>query len=184
MRGSGFAFLGGKGGKGGGAVLLFQELDLHLGVLEAGFADLEQLVPLFEAGNEFGQRHVARLHRIDDGFEPHEGIFKGEFVDGLGVHGGHDEWGLAIFNHALAAARWGNLREGVGQCAGGRDGGSAARVVGGQLAEGQEDAALPLELGEDGGQLFGGLGTPFMEENHAAIGDARRGPLANLVGPH
>jgi hypothetical protein len=49
----------GKGSEGDGVGLFFQQLDLELGVFEAGFAEFQQFRAVLEARHEFGQRHFA-----------------------------------------------------------------------------------------------------------------------------
>src|ERR1017187_8493926 len=76
--------------EGGFAVLLFLELlDLELGVLLAGLADLEEFAAFLEFRQQLGQWHVARLHRLDDGLEFAEGGFEGQFAF-FGFHTGKD----------------------------------------------------------------------------------------------
>lgn len=57
--------------------LLFLELlDLKLGVLEPCLAHFEQLIAFFKSGEQLGQRHVAGLHRFNDGLEFSEGVLE------------------------------------------------------------------------------------------------------------
>ena len=59
------------------AVFLFLELlDLKLGVLEPCLAHFEQLIAFFKSGEQLGQRHVAGLHRFNDGLEFSEGVLE------------------------------------------------------------------------------------------------------------
>jgi hypothetical protein len=59
------------------AVLLFFELlNLKLGVLEPCLAHFEQLIAFLKSGEQLGERHIARLHRFDDGLEFSEGVLE------------------------------------------------------------------------------------------------------------
>ena len=64
----------------GHAILLLLELvDLQFGVLQAGFAVLQQLVALLELREELGQGDIARFHGLDDLLELRQGVLKGQF---------------------------------------------------------------------------------------------------------
>ena len=81
--GSAFAF-GLEGQQGGGSILgLFELVNLQLSLLEASLAGFKQAVALFKLSQELSQRHIARFHGFDDGFETGEGDLEGR--DGLGL---------------------------------------------------------------------------------------------------
>lgn len=67
------AALGLEAGERSAVFLFFEQLDLELGVFEAGFADFQEFGTLLKLGEEVGQRHVAGLHRLDDGLQLIEG---------------------------------------------------------------------------------------------------------------
>lgn len=64
----------------GGAIFLFFEfLDFEFGVLQAGFADFEELGAFFVFAEQFGEGNLALFHRVNDGFQAIEGAFEAEF---------------------------------------------------------------------------------------------------------
>src|SRR5579883_1531126 len=74
LSGFGFSRERGKGGR--PVALLFQQLDLQLRLLEAGFALLQQFVAFLELGKQVSQRDIARLHRLNHGFESAERVLE------------------------------------------------------------------------------------------------------------
>ena len=71
-------------------LLFFQHLDFELGILEARFTDLEQLIAFLKAGQEVGEGDIAGFHGFDNPLKPFEGSFKGKDLSGFGLHGrGH-----------------------------------------------------------------------------------------------
>lgn len=87
MAGSGFGRRG-KGTEADGVALFFEKLDLELGVFEACFAHFEQATAVFKLRHQFGQGHIARLHRFHDRFELGEGVLEGQLRELLFGHSG------------------------------------------------------------------------------------------------
>ena len=69
-----------------GAALFLEQFDLHLGVLQAVLAGLQEPAAFLEFRQQFGKRDLARFHRFNDGLELAERVIKGNF----GVRRFHD----------------------------------------------------------------------------------------------
>ena len=68
--------LDGECAEGNAVLLFFEQLYLHFSVFQAVFAELYQLVALFEFREQIGQRYIARFHGFNDSLELAEGVFE------------------------------------------------------------------------------------------------------------
>ena len=84
--------------------LLLEQFDAQFGILQAGFAKLEQLAPLLILGQQVGERHLAGFHGIDDRFELVEGFLEGGRVGGSSSIHESDQHGAAQGNFKKAGA--------------------------------------------------------------------------------
>src|ERR1035437_10301442 len=93
-----------KLGEGDARLGLLRLLDFQLGLLQAGFAELEELVALLKFGQQLSQRNFARFHRFHDGLEFGQGVLEGEFGV-FGIHARKDVGDAGYFKQSLGSRR-------------------------------------------------------------------------------